>query len=156
MFNLFSKKTLKMYSIHPIFQVLLAVSFSFSVLSACDKQDSTDNKESVASTEPVSSVKPLESAVATPAAVTTLSNEEKVQKGKIIYFSTCTACHNSNPAMPGSVGPEIKGSKFPLLKARILNSSYPEGYKPKRTTHIMPKFPLTEEQITYVEAFLNN
>jgi mono/diheme cytochrome c family protein len=116
-------------------------------LFSCDNKDNTDTGKS---NEPQATV----STTSTENKVSTLSNEEQIQKGKSIYFSTCIACHNSNPEKDGSVGPAIKGSTLALLKERIHNSSYPPGYKPKRTTKLMPKLPLTDEQISYVEAFL--
>jgi mono/diheme cytochrome c family protein len=64
-----------------------------------------------------------------------------VQRGRLIYTGNCIACHNGNPKLPGSQGPEIAGSSVELLTAKLKDKSYPQGYKPKRSSHIMPSFP---------------
>ena len=75
-------------------------------------------------------------------------------RGKQIYLVECTACHNSNPAKDGPVGPAIKGSSRELLEARILRASYPRGYTPKRPTSIMPPQPKVAAKIPDLAAFL--
>jgi mono/diheme cytochrome c family protein len=75
--------------------------------------------------------------------------------GQSIYMLHCTACHNPNPALDGSLGPALKGSALELLEARVLRGEYPPGYIPKRATHIMTQLPLTEEEVDSIHAFLN-
>jgi len=41
-----------------------------------------------------------------------------------------------------------------LLEARILRASYPPGYKPKRSTHVMPAQPAVEPEIPALAAYL--
>ena len=82
----------------------------------------------------------------------TLSPE--AQRGRTVYNSQCTACHNFDPAQPGPVGPEIKGSSRELLKAKVLRGSYPPGYKPKRSTAVMPPQPQLAGDIDALAAFL--
>lgn len=60
------------------------------------------------------------------------------ERGRLVYFSQCTSCHASDPAQPGPVGPPLKGSSRELLETKILRGTYPPGYRPKRTTAIMP------------------
>ncbi|MBE8400252.1 c-type cytochrome [Leptospira borgpetersenii] len=85
-----------------------------------------------------------------------LSPEQKsISQGKGLYLANCSACHNQNPAVDGTVGPAIQGSNFELLKARIVEGTYPPGYTPKRKSRIMTKLPLTDVQIRNIEAFLN-
>ncbi len=81
--------------------------------------------------------------------------DPKARRGRQVYFAHCIACHNPNPAADGSIGPAIKGSSLELLQARVLRAEYPPGYSPKRPTKMMPKLPLTEENIADVHAFLN-
>lgn len=76
------------------------------------------------------------------------------QRGKSIYLNTCAACHNIDPAKDGPIGPSIKGSSQGLLEARILRASYPPGYKPKRSTAVMPAQPYLEPVIPDLAAFL--
>ncbi|EMY77477.1 cytochrome C [Leptospira weilii serovar Ranarum str. ICFT] len=85
-----------------------------------------------------------------------LSPEQKsISQGKGLYITNCSACHNQNPALDGAVGPAVKGSNFELLKARIVEGTYPSGYTPKRTSRVMTRLPLNDDQIRNLEAFLN-
>ena len=82
--------------------------------------------------------------------------DPKWERGRAVYVANCVACHNSNPSKDGPIGPAIKGSPRELIEARILRSSYPPNYKPKRTTKIMPQFPYLKSEIPYLAAFLSD
>ncbi|MBM9576800.1 cytochrome c [Leptospira sp. 201903070] len=85
-----------------------------------------------------------------------LTPEQKLlTQGKGLYVANCSACHNQNPALDGAVGPAIQGSNFELLKARIVSGAYPPGYTPKRSSQLMTRLPLNDEQIRSIEAYLN-
>ena len=75
-------------------------------------------------------------------------------KGKQVYMANCIACHNVNPAKPGALGPELKGSSKALVSARVLSAKYPKGYKPKRATKMMPPMPHLKGNIDDLAAFL--
>ena len=83
------------------------------------------------------------------------AGEDGGVSGRSLYAIHCTACHNANPAMDGSLGPAIKGSSLELIQARVLRAEYPAGYAAKRNTHIMPKLPLTEADVESLQVFLN-
>jgi mono/diheme cytochrome c family protein len=83
-----------------------------------------------------------------------MPEDPAVKRGRQVYVGTCIACHNMNPAMPGGVGPEIKGSPRVLLEAKLLRGEYPAGYKPKRETRLMPPQPQLEASIADLAAFL--
>ena len=92
--------------------------------------------------------------------ITSLTPEELEQaqlfkKGKAVYFSVCSTCHNINPRLPGSTGSAIYGSSLDLLKKKIIHQQYPEGYTPKRKTQEMPPFPEFEKDIPAIFTFLN-
>ena len=57
--------------------------------------------------------------------------------------------------MAGSIGPEVFGSSKTLLTARIMHAGYPEGYLPKRQSHIMPQLPQVSADIDALAAYLN-
>ena len=78
------------------------------------------------------------------------------QKGRTLYSLHCTACHNPDPSKDGSLGPALAGSSLDLLLARVIRGEYPPGYSPKRSTHIMQKLPMSEEEVKSLHAFLNN
>lgn len=60
------------------------------------------------------------------------------ERGRQVYLSQCTSCHAIDPAQPGAVGPEIKGSSRELLEAKVLRGTYPPGHTPRRPTAAMP------------------
>ena len=76
------------------------------------------------------------------------------KRGRAVYVANCVACHNNDPSKDGPIGPAIKGSSKELIEARILNTSYPPNYKPKRTTKVMPQFPFLKDEIPYLAAYL--
>ena len=80
--------------------------------------------------------------------------DDPAARGKQVYLAECAACHNSDPAKDGPVGPAIKGSSQKLLEAKILRASYPPGYTPKRTTAIMPPQPKVVSKIPDLAVFL--
>jgi mono/diheme cytochrome c family protein len=75
-------------------------------------------------------------------------------RGRAVYLANCVACHNNDPSRDGPIGPAIKGSSKELLEARVLTTSYPPSYKPKRPTKVMPQFPFLKEEIPYLVAYL--
>lgn len=75
-------------------------------------------------------------------------------RGRGVYLANCVACHNNDPARDGPIGPAIKGSPKELLEARVLSTSYPPNYRPKRATKIMPQFPFLKDEIPYLAAYL--
>lgn len=76
------------------------------------------------------------------------------QRGRATYVANCVACHNNDPSKEGPIGPAIQGSSRELLEARVLTTSYPEGYKPKRPTKVMPQFPFLKNEIPYLAEYL--
>ena len=78
-----------------------------------------------------------------------------IQRGRAVYQTQCTACHNTNPHRPGSLGPDVFGSSRELLEARIVRGSYPAGYTPKRETHVMAPLPHLKNELDAIHAYLN-
>lgn len=94
-------------------------------------------------------------------AVDVTANQPKtnplVEQGKTIYMSRCIACHNTNPNLAGSLGPDLANSSLELIRLRVLEGKYPEGYKPKRSSAIMQVMPdLKENDIQALHAFIIN
>jgi mono/diheme cytochrome c family protein len=83
------------------------------------------------------------------------NEDPAVARGRQAYMGTCIACHNMNPALDGAIGPAVKGAPPPLLEAKILRGAYPDGYKPKRDTKVMPPQPAMANSIADLAAFLN-
>jgi mono/diheme cytochrome c family protein len=76
------------------------------------------------------------------------------ERGRAVYVANCVACHNSDPAKDGPIGPALKGSGQELLEARVLTSNYPPNYQPKRPTKVMPQFPFLKTEIPFLAAYL--
>ncbi len=53
------------------------------------------------------------------------------------------------------MGPPIAGSSRELIEARVLHSSYPTGYHPKRASHLMQPMPWLASKIDDLNAFLD-
>lgn len=76
------------------------------------------------------------------------------ERGELVYKNVCIACHNADPALPGSLGPAIAGSSRELLEHRVLHGTYPEGYERQRDSSIMPQFPHLAGSIDDLTAYL--
>jgi mono/diheme cytochrome c family protein len=75
-------------------------------------------------------------------------------RGRRVYVANCTVCHNTDPALPGSIGPAVAGSQRALIEARVLRAEYPPGYTPKRSTHAMVALPQLAGSIDDLAAYL--
>lgn len=76
------------------------------------------------------------------------------ERGRTVYLSVCTACHNADPSRDGSLGPANAGASRELLEAKILHGTYPPGYTPKRDTRMMPPMPQLAGSLDDLAAFL--
>ena len=77
-----------------------------------------------------------------------------VARGRQVYLAQCIQCHNANPAIPGPVGPAVKGASPELLEAKIVRGEYPPGYKPQRPTKVMPPQPALGPDVPALAAYL--
>ena len=48
-------------------------------------------------------------------------DEKLYRRGRAIYRSRCTSCHNANPDLAGSVGPALRGVPEDRLIDRLTN-----------------------------------
>ncbi|HVH07454.1 MAG TPA: c-type cytochrome [Myxococcota bacterium] len=77
-----------------------------------------------------------------------------VERGRTVYMSICTACHNADPKLDGAVGPANAGASRELVEAKVLRGQYPPGYTPKRPSNVMPPLPHLAGSIDDLTAFL--
>jgi mono/diheme cytochrome c family protein len=82
----------------------------------------------------------------------TLSPE--AERGRQVYLAQCSACHSTDPARDGPLGPALKGSSRELLEARLLRGTYPAGYKPKRPSAVMQPMPQVAGSLDDLGAYL--
>jgi len=80
--------------------------------------------------------------------------DPNAERGRQVYLAQCTACHATDPAQPGPVGPPIKGSPRELLESKVLRGTYPPGSRPKRPTAVMPLQPQVANDIAALAAYL--
>jgi mono/diheme cytochrome c family protein len=78
----------------------------------------------------------------------------EAERGRQVFISQCTACHAFDPAQPGPVGPELRGSSRELLEAKVLRGTYPPGYTPKRPTSVMPPQPQVAPDLPALAEYL--
>jgi mono/diheme cytochrome c family protein len=76
------------------------------------------------------------------------------ERGRQVYLAHCIACHSTDPAQPGPVGPPLKGASRELLEAKTLKGTYPPGYTPKRPTQIMVPIPAVAPDIAALADYL--
>jgi mono/diheme cytochrome c family protein len=76
------------------------------------------------------------------------------ERGRQVYLAHCIACHSTDPAQPGPVGPPLKGASRELLEAKTLKGTYPPGYKPKRPTQVMTPLPAVAPDIEALADYL--
>jgi cytochrome c553 len=70
------------------------------------------------------------------------------------YRMFCVACHAPDPNDDVPLAPPVAGSSRALLEARILRGGYPDDYRPKRDTRIMPAHPHLARDIDSLAAYL--
>ena len=81
---------------------------------------------------------------------------EDTDAAGIVYYANCVSCHNNNPKKPGSIGPEVYGVSIDVLTQKIVSGKYPENYRPKRTSKIMPLMPHLNSEISNLYVFINS
>jgi len=79
---------------------------------------------------------------------------DTVARGREVYLAQCVACHNVDPAKVGPIGPAVQGASPELLTAKVLQGTYPDGYKPKRDSKVMPARPDQAPTIPDLAAYL--
>ena len=57
------------------------------------------------------------------------TTDPKILRGRVLFASNCISCHNSNPALDGTLGPAIKGSALELVQARAYELFVQRGYQ---------------------------
>src|SRR5918993_6074661 len=77
---------------------ILAIIFCATALSACSK-DSDPSSQA--------------------------SKDPDWERGRAVYVANCVACHNSDPAKDGPLGPALKGLPRELIESRGLSTEYP-------------------------------
>ena len=81
-----------------------------------------------------------------------------IEKGKRIWLTTCVQCHNRDPNVKGSIGPETVDAPIEVLSAKVITGKYPDplpaGFVPKRKTKAMRPLPQFKNDIPSIHAFI--
>lgn len=83
-----------------------------------------------------------------------------VDKGKRIWLSTCIQCHNRDPNLKGSIGPEVVDAPLEVMLVKVKTGKYPEklpaGFVPKRKTKAMRPLPQFEKDVPSIFAYVQS
>lgn len=86
--------------------------------------------------------------------------KENLERGRRVYLSTCIRCHNKDPNVKGSIGPEMVDAPLEVMYAKVMTGRYPEvlpeGFVPKRKTKTMQKLPQHEKDVPYIHAYVQS
>jgi mono/diheme cytochrome c family protein len=78
----------------------------------------------------------------------------EAERGRQVYLAQCAACHATDPAQVGALGPPVQGASRALLEAKILRGDYPPGYTPKRPSRLMQPLPHLAGSLEDLAAYL--
>jgi mono/diheme cytochrome c family protein len=79
----------------------------------------------------------------------------QAERGRQAYQAQCVACHHpTDLSKPGAVGPELKGTPRAVLESKVLRGTYPEGYRARRPTNVMPPQPQLAPEIDALAEYL--
>lgn len=83
-----------------------------------------------------------------------------IEKGKKIWLTTCTQCHNKDPNIKGNIGPETVDAPLEVMTAKVMTGLYPDplppGFVPKRKTRAMRKLPQFEKDIPLIWEYVQS
>lgn len=87
-------------------------------------------------------------------------DQATLEKGKRLYLSNCIQCHNKDPNMKGSLGPEMIDAPLSIMTAKVMTGVYPAvlpaGFVPKRKTKAMRKITKLEKDIPAIFAWVQS
>ena len=83
-----------------------------------------------------------------------------IEKGRKLYMANCLQCHNKDPNVKGSIGPEQVDAPYEVVYSKIMTGKYPEklpqGYVPKRKSRAMRAIPKLKNDIPAIYAWLQS
>jgi mono/diheme cytochrome c family protein len=73
------------------------------------------------------------------------ATKAQLEQGKLAYMKACIQCHNRDPNVKGSLGPEMVDAPLEVMQSKVATGLYPnplpKGFVPKRKTKAMRKLP---------------
>lgn len=91
---------------------------------------------------------------------TVLSKTPDIEKGKRLFMANCLQCHNRDPNVRGSIGPEVVDAPLEVMTSKIMTGKYPDklpdGFVPKRKTRAMRPIPKLKNDIPDIWAYVQS
>jgi mono/diheme cytochrome c family protein len=88
------------------------------------------------------------------------TDQATLDRGKRIYMSNCIQCHNRDPNLKGSIGPEMVDAPLTVMTSKVMTGKYPAplpaGYVPKRKTSAMRALPRLQKDIPAIHAWVQS
>lgn len=83
-----------------------------------------------------------------------------IDKGRRLYLSNCISCHNKDPNIKGSIGPEITDAPLEVMTSKVMTGKYPEvlpkGFVPKRKSRAMRALPKLKDDVPAIWAYVQS
>lgn len=117
---------------------------------------------------PSAKAKPNSTVAASPVVVTypfnvrplTTVDAAALARGAKVYKSNCVRCHNADPNLKGSIGPQQVDAPFEVFVSMIMQGKYPDplpkGYVPKRKSNGMAALKKLQPDIPYIYAWVQS
>lgn len=90
----------------------------------------------------------------------TKTDQATLEKGKRLYLNNCLQCHNRDPNIKGSIGPELIDAPLEVMISKVMTGKYPEklpaGFVPKRKSRAMRAIPKLKEDIPAIWAYVQS
>jgi len=83
-----------------------------------------------------------------------------IEKGRKLYVANCLRCHNKDPNIKGSIGPEVVDAPLEVMYSKIMTGKYPDplpkGFVPKRRSRAMQAIPRLKNDIPAIWAYVQS
>ena len=88
------------------------------------------------------------------------ADQATIDKGRRLYLSNCIQCHNKDPNLKGSIGPEMVDAPLVIMTSKVMTGKYPAvlptGFVPKRKSSAMKKIPKLQNDIPAIYAWVQS
>ena len=83
-----------------------------------------------------------------------------IEKGRKLYVANCIRCHNKDPNLRGSIGPELTDAPLEVMYSKVMTGKYPvnlpKGFVPKRKSSAMQAIPKLKNDIPAIWAYVQS
>jgi len=87
-------------------------------------------------------------------------SDPEIDRGRRLYLANCLQCHNRDPGIKGSIGPEMTDAPLVVMTSKVMTGKYPEvlpeGFIPKRKTRAMRPIPKLKEEIPAIWKYVQS